>query len=115
MYRKVLDACTRPMLPPQPEPEDKAHPDYIAWKVRKDLKLRLEWLFDHGKLPTTLKEIAECVREDGNDAAHAVEGIDEAEARDLEDFTVVFLETLFTLPGQIEENKRRRAERRGQT
>lgn len=114
MYRKVLDACTKPLLPPQPQPEEKAHPDFIAWKVRKDLKLRLDWLFDKGRLPSTLKEIAECVREDGNDAAHAVEGIDKDEALDLQDFTVVFLETLYTLPGQIEENKRRRAARRGQ-
>jgi hypothetical protein len=114
MFRKVLDAATRPLLPSQPEPEDKKHPDFIAWKIRKDLKLRLEWLFERGRLPGALRDLADCVREDGNDAAHSTAGISEAEARDLADFTVVLLETIYTLPGQIDDNKRRRAERRGE-
>ena len=110
MFRKVVDKATRDMLPPQPEDEDKNHPDFIAWKVRKDLKLRLEWLVGHGKIPATLEPLLESVREDGNDAAHATIGKEEAE--DLLDFTVVLLETLFTLPGQIEANRARREARR---
>ena len=110
MFRKVLDAATRSLLPEQPDGKD--HPDYIPWKVRKDVALRLIWLFDNGRLPEGLRELASCVREDGNDAAHDLRGIEEAEARDLEDFTVVVLETLYTLPGQIEANKARRTARR---
>lgn len=110
MFRKVVDKTTRDMLPSQPENEDKSHADYIAWKVRKDLKLRLEWLLKHGKIPANLEPLLDSVREDGNDAAHANIGKEEAE--DLLDFTVVLLETLFTLPGQIEANRVRREARR---
>lgn len=111
MFRKVLDAATRGMLPNQPD--DKNHPDFIPWKIRKDVALRLNWLFDRALLPEGLRDLASCVREDGNDAAHDLHGIDEAEAKDLEDFTIVVLETLYTLPGQIEANKARRTARRG--
>jgi hypothetical protein len=114
MFRKVLDSATRPLLPPQPDPEDKAHPDFVAWKIRKDLALRLSWLFERGKLPEGIKDLAECVREDGNDAAHNAQGITSLEAADLQDFTFLVLETLYTIPGQIAENKRRRAQRRGE-
>lgn len=110
MFRKVLDSATRAMLPAQPD--DKDQPNYIPWKIRKDVALRLNWLFDRGLLPEGLRDLASCVREDGNDAAHDLHGIDEAEARDLEDFTIVVLEALYTLPGQIEANKARRTARR---
>ncbi len=115
MFRKVLDAATRSLLPPQPANESKDHPNFVAWKRRKDLALRLEWLFENDKLPKNLLELADCVREDGNDAAHASIGLSEAEARDLEDFTVVLLESVFTLPGQVEVNKARRQARRSET
>lgn len=110
MFRKVVDKATRDMLPAQPADEDKTHPDFVAWKVRKDLKLRLEWLVAKGKISATLEPLLESVREDGNDAAHATIGKEEAE--DLLDFTVVLLETLYTLPGQIEANRLRREARR---
>lgn len=110
MFRKVLDQATRQMLPAQPEDEDKEHPNYIAWKIRKDLRLRLDWLIERGLLPSQLVPIVDSVREDGNDAAHDRIGVEEA--RDLEDFTTVLLEVLFTLPGQIEANRVRREERR---
>lgn len=112
MFRKVLDASTRQLLPDQPEDEDKSHPNFIAWKTRKDLGLRLAWLFNNGKLPENLRDLATCVREDGNDAAHDVAGIGSDEAEDLRDFTILILESLYTVPGQIAENKRRRESRR---
>ena len=88
MFRKTVDVATRTLLPPQPDPEDQAHPHFIAWKRRKDLKLRLDLLFERKLLPDSLKELASCIHEDGNDAAHASVGIGEAEANDLQDFTV---------------------------
>lgn len=110
MFRKVVDKITRNMLPAQPADDNKTHPDFIAWKVRKDLKLRLEWLLNNGKISSTLQPILDSVREDGNDAAHDKIGREEAE--DLQDFTIVFLETIFTVPGQIEANRLRRQTRR---
>jgi hypothetical protein len=110
MFRKVVDRTTRNMLPVQPDNDDQTHGDYIAWKVRKDLKLRLEWLLKAGKIASALEPLLESVREDGNDAAHDTIGSEEAE--DLQDFTVVLLETIFTVPGQVEANRVRREARR---
>ncbi len=110
MFRKVVDKVTRGMLPPQPSDEDKSHPDFIAWKVRKDLKLRLEWLLEKGLVARALEPLLENVREDGNDAAH--DRIGKEEAEDMQDFTVVLLETLYTVPGQVEANRQRREARR---
>lgn len=110
MFRKVVDKATRSMLPSQPADEDKAHPDFIAWKVRKDLKLRLEWLLANNRVSRALEPLLESVREDGNDAAH--DRIGKEEAEDLQDFTVVLLETLYTVPGQVEANRLRRESRR---
>lgn len=110
MFRKVIDRATRGLLPDQPADGDKSHPDYLAWKVRRDLRLRLDWLLAKQLVPRALEPILDSVREDGNDAAHDVIGLEEAQ--DLEDFTVVFLEAMFTVPGQIEANRLRREARR---
>ena len=115
MFRKAVDVATRGLLPPQPSPEDQSHPDYIAWKRRKDLRLRLDLLFDRGRLPSSLKDLASCIHEDGNDAAHSAVGIGEAEAKDLQDFTIDLLEVIYTAPGRIEDSRRRREARRGTT
>jgi hypothetical protein len=40
-------------------------------KQRRDLGLRLPWLFDNGLLPADLRELAHCIKEEGNDGAHA--------------------------------------------
>lgn len=49
----------------------------------------MEWLFDNHLLPESLRGLAECVKDDGNDGAH--EGIlDKAAAEDLEDFAYLF-------------------------
>ena len=45
--------------------------DGLNASIRRNLGLRLPWLFDHGVLPESLREISTCVREDGNDSAHA--------------------------------------------
>ena len=111
MYRKVLDAATRTLVP-LPEDGDSATP---SWKIYKDLRLRLDWLFERGLLNASLKELSSCIHQDGNDAAHDLEGIGKSEAEDLADFTEIALETLYTVPGQIAENQRRREERRGNT
>lgn len=110
MFRKVLDAATRGITP-RPDSEKTVKP--ASWKVYKDLRLRLDWLFDQGLLSPALKDLSSCIHEDVNDAAHALDGINDAEAQDLGDFCERVLETLYTVPGQIGENRRRRDERRG--
>lgn len=62
MFRLAIDMATKSLLPPEGEPP--------AAKIRRSLGFRLEWLFENGKLPTDLEELAECIKEDGNDGAH---------------------------------------------
>lgn len=109
MFRKVLDSATRTITP---APDSNIEPRPSNWKTYKDLRLRLDWLFERGLLSPALKDLSSCIHEDGNDAAHDLTGITEVEAADLGDFCERVLEALYTVPGQIEENRRRRQERR---
>jgi Domain of unknown function (DUF4145) len=106
MFRLCLDLATQPLLP---EP-DTTSPQPNA-KQRRDLGLRVSWLLDNGMPPEALRELATCIREDGNDGAHAGT-LTAVEAHDLLDFTVNVLERLFTDPTNIEIAKQRRIERR---
>ena len=109
MFRKVLDSATRSIILTPDAADRNAAPN---WKTYKDLRLRLNWLFEHQLLNPALQDLSSCIHEDGNDAAHDVTGVGEAEAQDLGDFCEIVLETLYTLPGQIAENRRRRDHRR---
>jgi hypothetical protein len=80
-------------------------------KTRRDLGLRLPWLFENGRLPVELAELARCVREDGNDGAHQGT-LTEPDAADLLDFTMAFLQRVYTEPKRIE-LAARRATRQG--
>lgn len=104
MFRTCVDLATRPLLPT----EETAG---LSHRTRRDLGLRLPWLFDNAKLPNDLRDISACIREDGNDGAHQGTLVKE-DAEDLLDFTVALLERLFTEPRRLEIAKERRAERR---
>jgi len=106
MFRLCLDLATRPKLP---EGEAKG----LNSKVRRDLGLRLPWLFENGLLPAELENLSHCVREDGNDGAH-VGSLTKADAEDLLDFTTRLLERLYTEPERIRLAAERRDERRKQ-
>ena len=64
MFRLCVDLATRSLLPTVETPGLNA-------KVRRDLGLRLPWLFQNQLLPTTLHDLSACIKEDGNDGAHA--------------------------------------------
>lgn len=103
MFRLCIDLATKAMLPPEGE-EPKGN-------VRRNLGLRMPWLFDNGKLPEALRDLATCIKEDGNDGAH--EGtLSAQDAEDVRDFTFVLLERLYTEPARIAEAQQRRAARR---
>jgi hypothetical protein len=105
MFRLALDMTTKSLLPPEGE---EGGPNRAQ---RTRLFDRLNWLFDSHTLPLALREIADCVREDGNDAAH--DGtLAKADAEDLVDFLRVVLERVYTEPQRVEEAKARRLERR---
>lgn len=107
MFRLCVDMATRPMLPNTDE-ENKPQPNS---KQRRDLGLRLSWLFDNRILPESLRELAKCIREDANDGAH-VGNLSKEDTEDLLDFTTILLERLITEPKRLELAEERRNERR---
>lgn len=107
MFRLTLDIATKDRLPPQPAEEGGPNA-----KQRKNLYDRLNYLFDTSILPADLRDLADCIREDGNDGAH--DGtLTKADAEDLIDFAEALLERVYTEPARLELAKARRIERRG--
>jgi hypothetical protein len=106
MFRLCIDLATRALLPEEDVQELNA-------RTRRNLGLRLPWLFDNGRLPEVLRELSICVREDGNDAAHAGT-LTKEDAEDLLDFTAVLLERIYTEPKRLKLAQERREQRRMQ-
>lgn len=106
MFRLCVDLATRSMLPSEETPG-------LNSKTRRDLGLRLPWLFANGRLPEPLKELSSCIKEDGNDGAHAG-SLSEADASDLLDFSTALLERIYTEPARLRLAKERRDARRAQ-
>ncbi len=107
MFRLCLDFATKEMLP---DPANASVPQPTN-QQRHQLGRRIGWLLDNGKLPAVLEALAECVREDGNDGAHAGT-LSQADAQDLLEFTIALLERLYTEPKKIQLAEERRALRR---
>lgn len=104
MFRLCIDLTTKTQLPS----EDEGGP---TGKIRRDLALRLLWMFDRGILPDSLRELATNIREDGNEAAHAG-SLGKEDAEDLLDFTIALLERIFTEPERLKLARQRRSQRR---
>ena len=104
MFRLCVDLATKSFLP-------EADRDGLNSKIRRNLGLRLPWLFDHGLLPEALRELSSCVKEDGNDGAHAGT-LKKDDAEDLLDFTSTLLERIYTEPERLRLAKERREKRR---
>ncbi|WP_375304620.1 DUF4145 domain-containing protein [Bradyrhizobium sp. A11] len=106
MFRKILDQISKDAMNAAPggPPTDK--------RTRFNLKPRLEWLFANNLLPKGVEALADCIREDANDAVHNTP-LSKDDALDLQDFTVEMLEALYTLPGRLRDAEARRAARRG--
>lgn len=105
MFRLCLDLATKSLLPAE---EIESGPNRAQ---RTRLYDRIDYLFDQSILPAGLRDLAECVREDGNDGAH--DGtLMKADAEDLIDFTEALLERVFTEPERLRLAKERRDNRR---
>jgi hypothetical protein len=107
MFRLSLDLATKPLLPPE---DADGGPN---GRQRRDLGLRLPWLFDNGKLPNDqhLRDLSHCVKEDGNDGAHAGNLTNE-DAADLYDFAFALLDRIITEPHRVRLAIERREARR---
>lgn len=105
MFRLCVDLATEPLLPPADQP------DGPNAKQRRDLGLRLPWLFEKQLLPEALHNLANCIKEDGNDGAH--KGTLKLEdAADLKEFAELLLSRLYTEPHRLKLAAERRDGRR---
>jgi hypothetical protein len=105
MFRLSVDLATLSRLPVEEMPG-------LNHRTRRDLGLRLPWLFANNLLPIELQELSTCIKEDGNDGAHRGT-LKKEDAEDLLDFTVALLERLYTEPERLRLAAERRAQRRG--
>ena len=92
MFRRVLDRSTKRLAPSQ---------------KGKKLYHRIEWLANEQKITTELKDLAHFIRDDGNDASHEDEEFTEESARQMKDFTYLFLMYTFTLPQLVEDARKK--------
>ena len=104
MFRLCLDIATRNMLPSEGAQK-------INARTRNSLGLRLAWLFDHELLPNSLRELSDCIKDDGNDGAHQGT-LTKEDAWDIYDFSYELLERIYTEPQRIMLAKERRDKRR---
>jgi hypothetical protein len=104
MFRLCIDKATQAMLPEE-------NSNGLNSSTRRSLGLRLAWLLNNGVLPEALRELASCIKDDGNDGAH--EGsLAKEDAEDLLDFTFVLLERIYTEPARLRIASARRVSRR---
>lgn len=94
MCRKVLDIAVKRLKP----------------DASGKLFQRIESLAQEGLITVDLKDWAHIIRDDGNDAAHEEEPTTPAKAKELLDFTELFLMYTFTMPGMVGERKQPRDE-----
>ncbi|QQR69092.1 MAG: DUF4145 domain-containing protein [Alphaproteobacteria bacterium] len=91
LFRRTLEVALKTAYP---------HPDDTP-KHSLDLKKRIKWLAGNGVLTRSLYEWADEIRELGNGAAHSIETPSVAAAEDLETFTRLVLQYVFTLPEAV--------------
>jgi hypothetical protein len=70
-------------------------------KAVKNLETRIGTLNKKGLLSDGLHDMAHVIRLEGNEEVHDEPLTDEDDAKQLKDFTEVFLRYLFTLPQQV--------------
>lgn len=104
MFRLCVDFASKAQLP-------ESETEGLNGNIRRNLGLRLPWLFDNGLLPEALRELSSCIKEDGNDGAHAGT-LTKHDAEDLLDFTVALLERMYTEPERLRIAQERRNSRR---
>ena len=99
MFRVSIDLATKGIH------SEKGGPD------RFPLSRRLSWLFDNGHIPSDLRDLATCINDDGNDAAH-IAGLNKEDAEDLLDFSRELLRRIYTEPARVKMANERRKRRR---
>jgi hypothetical protein len=93
-FRRSLDIATKALI-------RAAAPEGLDGVLKKNLYDRIRWLHEQNRLTEDLKDWANIIREDGNDAAHEETPYSLDEAKNLHEFAKVFLMYVFTIPGMI--------------
>ncbi len=104
MFRLCIDHATKALVPEEKDGGPAPKSVYL-------LGHRLKWLFDNGRLDERLKDLAGCIKDDGNDGAHQGT-LDNKDAEDIQDFAFELLERLYTLPKRLELKKQEQQARR---
>lgn len=63
---------------------------------------RLAWLHENHRITPDMKDWADHVRIEGNEALHDEEDYNEVDAKTLRLFTEMFLKYVFEMPGEVE-------------
>ncbi len=93
MFRLAIDHATRALVPAEKDGGPAPRSVYL-------LGNRLKWLFENRLLEEHLKDLAGCIKEDGNDGAHQGT-LEKKDAEDIQDFVFELLERLYTLPKRL--------------
>lgn len=91
MFRKSLDVATKKLTSDVPEAQGQ-------W-----LKARIETMRNNGMLTEALYEWATIIKDEGDDASHDEDPYTLEEAKELSEFTEVFLMYVYTIPKKIKD------------
>lgn len=106
MYRLCLDILTTEIV--------ETNQLELPYKTNRSLGLRLKYLLDNSYLPEALRDLSECIKEDGNDGAHQG-NLTKDDAWSVYDFCYLLLERFYTEPAKISIAKQRIQSRRNST
>lgn len=106
MFRLCVDLATKDKLPEE-------ETEGLTRRIRGNLAARLGWLFDARIIAPELRDLAQCIKDDGNDGAHDGSLVKE-DAEDMRDFTYELLERIYTEPERLRLAQERRVQRRSQ-
>ncbi len=106
MFRLCIDLATKSLLPLE-------EVESLSSRMRRDLGLRLPWLFDNQRLDSSLRDLSSCIKEGGNDGVHDG-NLCRDDAEDLLEFTYILLERIFSESEKIKLAKERRTSRRAE-
>lgn len=98
-FRKAIDTATKKLI-------RDVNPQDLNARLGETFVKRIEWLHSQGKLTEQIRDWSHIVRLEGNDAAHEETPYEKKDAEQLQHFTEMVLQYVFTMPGKIEAYKK---------
>ncbi|CAA2143713.1 DUF4145 domain-containing protein [Hyphomicrobium sp. ghe19] len=94
-FRKAIDTATKKLI-------REINPEDLNARLGDTFVKRIEWLHSKGKLTEQIKDWSHIVRLEGNEAAHEEDLYKKEDAAQLQHFTEMFLQYVFTMPRKIQ-------------